>query len=180
MKARFFSAVFVVMFFSGSYVFAEESGDMYMGLSLGRASINAPPDVGASAYGSSSSFKYLLSGRIGYIGVELAYLESGKMEHACDCDTYVEFDGLELSLLGYVPINRRLNMNIKGGVVSWNLNSVVHGEKLASISGDDITYGFGMTYDMYERLSVRGLYEIFQGESDIEVTNFSVAILLKM
>ncbi len=137
--------------------------DTYVGLSLGNfedAVLN-DSDTGWKVYGG-----YQLSENL---AVEGGYVNLGKVEESSFGTTVsAEQTGFNVVALGLLPLNQGFSLFGKIGLFFWDSDVKVSipgfGSASGSDSGTDITYGFGLKYDIDRKIAVRGEWERFEDD----------------
>jgi len=123
---------------------------LYAGFALGFAS------AGSSCYyyayncdGTDTTFKIYAGKRLHEnLGVEIAYHDLGKLsEKGLYGSTTAESDGINLSLLGIIPVSDQGYFYGKVGYMRWDADySSSYNTKTSDESGTDLTYGIGFAF----------------------------------
>lgn len=136
-----------------------EARSFYTGLAFGFTESNSGCDYyGYNCSGYDNSIKFLGGKRLHEnFALELAYLDLGKLDNRNDSlTTTAESSGLNLSLVGIIPLDYWGYLYGKVGTMAWETDYVRIDEATrtgSSDDGTDLTYGFGFA------LAFRNKYE---------------------
>ena len=132
---------------------------LYAGFALGFAS------AGSSCYyysydcdGTDTTFKFYAGKRLHEnFGVEIAYHDLGKLRNnEFFSSTTAESDGINLSLLGIIPISDQGYFYGKVGYMSWDADYTYSGSLITrDESGTDTTYGIGFAFTPNPKFDLR-------------------------
>lgn len=125
--------------------------------------------LGADATGASN-VSLGLSGALGYrfgegLAVEVNYVDGGTSEiEYATVPALFEVDKRHagVSVLGFLPLSERVELYGRFGVAHWEMEShlTVAGVKLSDkLSGNDLTYGAGIAYELLSGLDVLADYQ---------------------
>ena len=122
-----------------------------------------------------------------YFGFELGYADFGKMERqttGVGSDTF-EATAFESVLVVTIPFTQAFSIYGKYGIYRWDVDSSATGPAAftASSSGRDITYGFGVKYDLTKNFALRlewqryfDVGDALTGSFDVEASLLGIAI----
>lgn len=108
--------------------------------------------------GSDTSFKVLGGYDFGrYFAGEIEYIDGGSPD---DQGVSVDVTGFNASVLGTLPVSGSVEVFAKLGMIFWDAD--VRG--FDDDSGEDFSYGVGISYGFANNLGVRGEYQRFEIE----------------
>jgi OmpA-OmpF porin, OOP family len=123
-----------------------------------------------------------------YFGYEIGYANLGKMKQVVggvEVGTF-ETTVIDAVLVATLPASQTFAFFAKLGVFSWDLDRTVVGvgAGTTSVSGHDMTYGFGAKYNLTKNISLRGERQRYfdvgnvtlTGSADVNVNLLSLAI----
>ncbi len=127
----------------------------YVGLNLGRSKYNTTCGNGLFACDDSDRAVHLYGGSMfsDYFGVELGYLNFGDMTRG---GAETKAQGLNLSLVGRVPVAERLGLYGKIGTTygrTETSSAAGSGVTAGDEHGFGLSYGLGASYDFTPRVS---------------------------
>jgi OOP family OmpA-OmpF porin len=167
---------------------AETQPGFYVGAGIGEATVEID-DTGFDE--SDAAFKVFGGYNINqYLAMEAGYFDGGTADRTSagrfvGGSIEVSTSGLNLSLLGRVPLNERFSLHARVGVASYDVDTkvVVYSPVDRSTfedsdSNDDLTYGLGVAFDLTPSFELRADYEAVDA-SDGELTLLSVSALYK-
>jgi OOP family OmpA-OmpF porin len=180
---------------------AAAEGDWYAGVSLGTAEANEigfeDIDDGSALSGSidDNDFGWKIFGGYAYnqyVAIEGAYVDLGEVSINAESDGGgVSFDpgpvtaaikatGFSLSVIGFMPINERLGLHAKIGYFAWEADQSLSNSAFQPVSvefdGSDPTFGVGATYEVNDRLAIRGEYEKYVDIDEVDGSLFSLGL----
>lgn len=168
--------------------FAEIHPGFYVGGGVGEASVKID-DSGFDE--SDSAFKVFAGYNFNpYLAVEAAYFDGGTAEHVSASrfvggSIEVSTSGLNLSVLGRLPLNDTFSLHARVGIASYDVDteifaySPVSQERFEdSDSSEDLSYGVGAAFNLTSSFELRAEYEAVDA-SDGELTLISVSALYK-
>lgn len=92
-----------------------------------------------------------------YFGIEGSYMDFGKARGDV---LQMETDGYSLALTGRIPVNERFALYAKVGQFWWDSDVSVRNTGLGeSFSGDELTYGVGLSFAITPALDLRLSYD---------------------
>jgi len=157
---------------------AQDSG-WYGGLGLGMSTAKGACDgvvgPGISCDEKSTAFKILGGYQVNQnFAVELGYTDLGKVEasFAGFGSVSIAASGFEVLAVGMTPINQQWSMYGKAGFFRWDVD-FNDGTGLlgsASASGSDLTYGFGVKYNLAKNSALRVEYQQYNDVGDFNTT----------
>lgn len=123
-----------------------------------------------------------------YLGYEIGYADFGKMKQSVggvDVATF-ETTAIDAVFVATIPVGESFGFFGKLGYFSWDLDRNIAGVGTTSVSGGDMTYGFGVKYNLTKNISLRAerlryLHvgdEALTGSADVIVDLLSLAIRL--
>ena len=108
--------------------------------------------------GSDTSFKVLGGYDFGrYFTGEIEYIDGGSPD---DRGVSIEVDGFNASVLGTLPVSNQVEVFAKLGMFFWDVEARGFGDD----SGEDFSYGLGISYGFPSNLGVRAEYQRFDIE----------------
>lgn len=153
MTARIVTALagcFMLLASASSWAEDSVTYPTYAGFALGFAS------AGSSCYyysydcdGTDTTFKIYAGKRLHEnFGVEIAYHDLGKLrDKNFFSSTTAESDGINLSLLGIIPVSDNGYFYGKAGYMWWDADYSYSGSPITrDESGTDVTYGIGFAF----------------------------------
>ena len=161
----------------------------YGGFALGFASADSNCDYyGYNCDGTDTTFKIYAGKRVHRnLGVEIAFHDLGKLRNeSLKESTTAESQGVNLSLLGIIPVSDFGYFYGKAGYMAWSADYTRNGatSSQSNEDGSDFTYGAGFAftfspdYDFrieYERLNDLG-DDFVPGGAPLEVLYFAGSI----
>jgi len=189
-STKVFSAAAILVF--GGLVAASEASaqGLYIGGSLGKSDIDDSITSGlitsGPVDGKDTGFKIFGGYQINQnFGVEVGYVDLGKVSYSgfsgVDLVTggKVEPSGLNFSAVGTLPLNPGFALFGKVGLFDWKAKAsdVTAGAPFsAKASGSDISFGFGVSYDLAKNVSARVEWERFKMDvSDANLLSVGIA-----
>jgi OOP family OmpA-OmpF porin len=167
---------------------AEIQPGFYVGAGIGEASVEID---GTGFDDSDTAFKVFGGYNINRnLAVEAAYFDGGTAEETSagrfvGGSTEISTSGLNLSLLGRVPLNDAFSLHARVGIASYDVDSKVFAyTPLGQVnfedsdSNEDISYGLGAAFNLTPSFELRADYEAVDA-SDGELTLLSVSALYK-
>lgn len=160
----------------GTTVSAQESTGLYLGASLGEASVEI---ADADFDGSDTAFKvfggYAFNDNF---AVELAWFDGGNADEDYGAGSIdVELTGLNASVIGRLPVGEKFALFGRLGFTSYDaeVSARVNGETVAFEDGsdEDLSYGVGGELTFGQQFGFRAEYEIVDA-SDAEFNFLSI------
>lgn len=105
-----------------------------------------------------------------FSAIEVGYYDLGKFSASgAGGTTTTELKGFELSGVGSLPLGARFSLFGKFGVFRWNLeqsSAGTGGNFSQSKTGTDVTYGFGMRFNLTNSFALRAQYQRYRDIGD--------------
>ena len=120
---------------------------------------------------------------IPWLAVDLGYVDFGTFKATADdqfgtpITAEASAEGLELGLVGRVPIGDKFAITARAGQLWWD-SKVVLGGMSQSNSGNDFAYGLGVELALNERFVLTGAWQKFDIENT-EVDLLSLGVQLR-
>jgi OmpA-OmpF porin, OOP family len=152
----------------------------YVGASGGQAEYDIDCTGGFSCEDNDTGFKVFTGGRVrNFFGLELAYVDMGEIEVAGGTG---EASGVNLSAVGYLPLNERFSLFGKVGTTyGWTDTSTA---TLGGVEEEDfgLSYGVGLNMEFAQQWAARAEwerhnFEFAQDDRDIDL--FTVGVSYK-
>jgi OOP family OmpA-OmpF porin len=117
-------------------------------------------------------------------GFELSYLDlgrasySGTLSGAPVTSGSLETTGVNLSVVGTLPLTQNFDLFGKLGAFAWETKT---GDLTAGVAGSrkddgtDVSYGVGVAYNFTPQLALRGEWEKLKAHDDIDFMSVSMA-----
>lgn len=121
-----------------------------------------------------------------YFGYEIGYADFGKMKQTVggvDAATF-ETTAIDAVIVATLPVSQSFALFGKFGYFSWDLDRTIVGVGTTKASGGDMTYGFGVKYNLTKNISLRAERlrylnvgdETLTGSADVIVDLLTLAI----
>ncbi|MCZ2723169.1 outer membrane beta-barrel protein [Marinomonas sp. 15G1-11] len=124
-----------------------------------------------TSYGVSIADKYNE-----YIGAELSYHDLGTLENTVFTSVQTfEVEGFNLSVVGFIPVNDRLDLFGKVGVFNWDSTLNNGAGTVLRKDGRDVSAGIGAVYRFGDYLGVALEYQRFELDS-VSAENISLGL----
>jgi len=139
------------------------AGKFYLGASAGEATLEYPTEDARFSV-DDTGYKLFLGFRLArWLAIEGAYNDLGDLDTTRD-EAYYEAEAEQLSAhaVGILPITPRARVFAKIGLTSWDaVSTLTEGEAIErrDASGVDLSYGFGLGYDLTRRVGLRFEWE---------------------
>jgi OmpA-OmpF porin, OOP family len=120
--------------------------------------------------------------------IELGYVDLGKAKASVPGQSAeAKAHGFDLGFVGTLPINDQFAVLARVGLFFWKAELSVTGVGSDSASGNDLTYGLGVKYDVSRNVSVRFEWQQFKdvgdnnstGQSDVDLLFASMVFRIK-
>ena len=131
----------------------------YVGISGGKVTYNLNCVPGFSCDDTGTGFKLFTGGKLwNVIGLELSYLEFGKVDNAGGS---TRARGIDLSLLGNLPLGEHFSLFGKVGstYAQTRTSASAPGAASGKERGFGLSYGGGLNYDFTSNWGVRAEWE---------------------
>jgi OmpA-OmpF porin, OOP family len=121
-----------------------------------------------------------------YLGYEIGYADFGKMKQSVGGVEAATFEttAIDAVLVATIPAGQSFAFFGKVGYFSWDLDRTIVGVGTTNVSGGDMTYGFGVKYNLTKNMSLRAERlrylsvgdETLTGSADVTVDLLTLAI----
>ncbi|EMD77074.1 OmpA-like transmembrane region [Vibrio diabolicus E0666] len=135
---------------------------------------------GSDGYDSDTSFAFTAGYEINQnFAVEASYVDLGEMSDDIAPVWTIGADGFNFSAVGKVPVSQSVELFGKAGLFVWDatLEEEGYGE-LASESGTDFSFGFGVSAEVMQNLNLVAEFQQFKID-DGDVNNYSIGAQYK-
>ncbi|GAB4361808.1 MAG: hypothetical protein Kow006_32810 [Gammaproteobacteria bacterium] len=156
-----------LLFLSGAAI----AQGFYFGASYG------PSEVDVSGYDESESLRLFLGSEVSQnLALEVAFVDLGTFD-VTGTSASVDAWGLDLSVLGKLPVSNSFSLYGKFGLFSWDVEGTIPGLLIATDSGSDITYGVGADFDFGNHWHGRIAWDFYPDVSggDIDAITFGAS-----
>jgi OOP family OmpA-OmpF porin len=158
--------------------FAQDMG-FYAGLSFGQSSADVDCSGLAQCDDSDTAWKILGGYRFNRnLAAELGYTDLGEVSAGDGGANTItaEATAFELVAVGSWPVSNEFSVYGKVGVFRWDVDATGTGMFAGSESdsGTDLTFGVGVQYDFTKQLGVRGEWQRYAADEDIDVISIGV------
>jgi opacity protein-like surface antigen len=151
-----------------SPAFSAPTSGLYAGLSVGDSSISE--DSAEFDIDDTNIIAYLGSQLNQYFAAEVGYTSIGNVLADSDVNISADLDGIEASVLGFIPVSS--NVSFFGRLGFWDWEVDAPGD---NISGTDIFYGGGVEYNPTQRVQMRLEARKYEADgADVTMVNGSV------
>jgi hypothetical protein len=158
------------------------AGKFYIGVAAGEATLKAPAADGRFSV-DDTAYKVFAGYRMArWLAIEGAYTDMGTLEGEQEGLLYeAQAEALAAHAVGVLPITPRARIFAKIGLASWDTASTTtDGEATdrRDASGMDLSYGFGLGYDLTRRFGLRLEWETydFDNTEDVKVLSLGAQI----
>ena len=157
---------------------AGQAGKFYVGIGAGEATLDAR--VGGTSFDVDDTGYRLFAGyrMANWLSIEGGYTDLGNLSGAHDGFSYeAQSDMLAAHAVGILPITPRARIFAKIGLASWDTASTVTDGEITDrrdASGIDLSYGFGLGYDLTRRVGLRLDWETCDFDNTEEVRFLSL------
>lgn len=130
---------------------------IYVGGGIGSAS------TGISGYDNSTqTYQFFGGARSEGFGVELGYVDLGKLKASGSSSNYFTVDGVRLTALGEIFLSKDIFGYGSFGFYNWNLDANGGSDD----SGTSVTYGVGLRVNLASQFFARGGWERYSNIGD--------------
>ena len=146
--------------------------NFYASLNIGRSNVtdnSVPIDEDATGFRLAAGYQF-----IHWLAVDLGYVDFGTFEATFEdpfgppITAEASATGLELGLVGRVPLGDKFAITARAGMYWWD-SKVVLGGMSESDSGNDFTYGLGVEMALNQRFVLTGAWQNYKSSGvDIE------------
>ena len=113
-------------------------------------------ETSASAYEDTSSISIHVGNRVNQTtAVEFGYVDIDEFDFSGFSDSYVKISGIDISVLGLMPIGESLNLFARVGLYLWEFDSFVLGTRISDEEDDSLLFGLGVDVPLGETLGTR-------------------------
>ncbi len=142
--------------------FALENRKINIGASFGTANDDLLNED-SSAYKLTLGYK--VSDNLSY---DIEYVDLG--DYFFD---FISQSGVSFNIIGSLPVTDDFSIFGKAGLFAWTLGA----SGFEDDTGTDITYGFGLMYDITTRVSLVGEYEFYEvSDGDVDLISAGLKI----
>lgn len=163
------STGFALVLLCASIGSANASG-WYFGGSFG------PSNVDVNGYDDASSFRIFFGADASdYLAMEVGAVSLGKFD-VTGYDANVDVTGVDLSVLGKLPVSDSFSFYGKVGMFTWNVDANVSGYYFGNDTGTGATYGLGGDFKFGSNLRGRVAWDYYDDVSggNIDVYSFGL------
>lgn len=152
--------------FLSASVFAQGG---YVGVSVGQS------DLGVSGAEDDTSYGIMAGYQLNdNLALEAGYTMYGDFEYSDSPEYSEDLQGINLNVVGSLPVNETVSLFAKGGFLFWTSDYTYNGQNIANTNdGTDLVLGFGVEANITPQLSVTGEYQRADIEQ-VDLSNFSV------
>lgn len=152
----------------------------YVGASVGVTDFDIDCRAGFNCDRKNTGFKIYTGGQLWrFVGLDLSYVNVGKAETS---GGQVKAQGVNLSLVGNVPIGDRFNVFGKVGSI-WGFtktSAAAPGVNTGKDDGFGLSYGAGVAFDVARNWQVRGEWDRYRfdfknGRDDVDLFTVGAA-----
>lgn len=168
----------------------------YVGVGFGQTSVDLDTcdlDISCTSDDSDTAFKIFGGYKFNpNWGIEGAYIDGGEVSQS-GTDSFLgtasatfEISGINLAVLGIIPVSERFSLQGKAGLFLWDMDvsvtSSVFGPASLSESGNSPMFGIGGTFNFTKQFGILVEYEKFldvgekdiTGEADVDLLSASL------
>ncbi len=149
------------------------SAEIYLGGAIGSTNVSTP------GFEHSDTQKIFGGVRERFLGLEVAYVNFDDFfVEGSGGSQSINGDGLEASLVGFIPFGHQAELFGKVGVLNWTLDGNSGGSTFSTDDGSSFAYGVGLQLFPADHLSVRLEYQGFQDVSggDLDAVTIGAAL----
>jgi OOP family OmpA-OmpF porin len=143
---------------------ATEAG-IFLGGSLGEATVEQNV-AGIGFEGDDTAVKFFGGFRIlRFFAVEGGYIDFGTLSDVLPGNSFeTKLTGWNAVAVGTIPIGTRFEIFGKAGLIYWEADTTVVMGSTSNFSDDDFdaTYGFGLAFNLTDKILIRGEWESFE------------------
>lgn len=152
--------------FLSASVFAQGG---YVGLSVGQS------DLGVSEADDDTSYGIVAGYQVNdNFSVEAGYTMYGDFDYKDSPGYSEDLEGLNLNVVGSLPLNETVSLFAKGGFLFWTSDLTYNGQQIADTNdGTDLALGVGIQAKLTPNFSLTGEYQRADIEQ-VDLSNFSV------
>jgi len=158
------TAVAFVLGIGTSMAQAADQGG-YLGVGLGQSKVKGACEGFTSCDDTDTGVK--LFGGYQFVpnaAVEIGYINLGKFKGTDSGGFTLESKshGFDVDFVGTLPLNDQFAVLARVGMFFWKVDLSGNGVASQSGSGNDLTYGLGLVYDVSKKVSVRFEWQQFK------------------
>ena len=168
------------VFLLGLLIAGTASAEGYFGVGAGKAEA----DVDGIDLGDDTGIKVFGGSKINpNFGFEISYIDFGETTLTGNGSVTLEASGFDFALMGILPAGQSVELFGKVGILMWDADATYVsvpgiGSGTVSDDGTDINFGVGINFNMSDKFTFRGSYEMFEMD-DIEIDYLSAAVLYR-
>lgn len=152
---------------------------VFLGGSIGQATLEE--DIAGIGFeGDDSAWKAFGGFRfMKFFAIEGGFIDFGSIDDVLPGNSLeVDLDGWNAVAVGTIPIGRNFEIFGKAGIIYWESDTTIVMGETTSRSDDDFdaTIGFGVGFDLTERVLIRVEWESFEISTTDEVNLLSAGI----
>jgi OOP family OmpA-OmpF porin len=168
----------------------------YVGVGFGQTSVDLGPcelDISCTSDDSDTAFKIFGGYKFNpNWGIEGAYIDAGELSQS-GTDSFlgtasatIEVSGINLAVLGIIPVSERFSLQGKAGLFLWDMDvsftSSVFGPASLNEGGTSPMFGIGGTFNINKQIGILVEYEKYldvgeediTGEEDVDILSASL------
>lgn len=149
------------------------AAEIYIGGAFG----STHPDI--DGFNDSDTHKVFGGIRERHLGLEVGYIGFDDFfVTGSGGSQSINGDGLEASVVGFLPFGQRTELFGKLGVLNWSLDGNSGGSTFRSDDGSSLAYGAGVQIFPLDELALRFEYQGFQDVSGSDLSTISIGASL--
>ncbi len=153
-----------------------QAGDFYLGASVGSSDLELDSatrvNFDATGYKAFVGYKFMR-----FLGVELGYTDFGDPSETVNGTQFdAEVQMLALWAIGILPVSPRLDLYGRLGWSAWDSKVTIDRGSPADNDGNDLGFGFGISYNITRKFGLQLEWENYQLEGSNEATFTSVGV----
>jgi OOP family OmpA-OmpF porin len=155
--------------------------NFYAAIDIGRSSVDdnsVPIDEDATGFRLAAGYQF-----IPWLAVDLGYVDFGTFEATFDdpfgppITAKASADGLELGLIGRVPLGDKFAITARAGMYWWD-SKVVAGGMTEHDSDNDFTYGLGVELALNQTFVLTGAWQNYKS-SGVDIDLLTLGLQLR-
>jgi hypothetical protein len=146
------------------------AGDLYLGASIGSATLNEDFD-GLDVDDNSTAFRIVAGWSFNdYLAIEGGYHDFGDFEQTFNdasgpLTAKLSADGFTLGAAGRVPLSERIALTGRAGMFFWNGTAEINNVSQATPEDTNLYLGAGVSLDVTKKLRLTGDWTRYELES---------------